>query len=499
MSRRYVSIWLRHFKTDTYTRCYPHVKNIPFVLAAPDHGRLRVTAANLLAQSGAVQEAMVVADARAYIPGIEVIPEEEGRAEKSLQSLAEWFIRFSPVVAADPPDGLLIDATGCAHLWGGEKAYLTAMYKRLAAFGYHARPAMADTIGAAWAVARFGTKLIVPEGEQYTVLSLLPSQALRLSDDIVFLLQKLGLHSIKNFIDIAPASLHRRFGPELTHRLKQALGTAEEQLTPASVPVEYQERLPCLQTIVTAKGIEIALSALTETLCNKLKKDGKGLRRLVLYCYRVDGKILNIAIGTNRPTQHAAHLLKLFEPKIESIEPGLGIELFVLEAPLVEDCTIVQEELWQNNALAGSQELAELLDRISGKIPSARIERFLPDAHHWPENSYRAASFVYEKSNIPWPQSRPRPLHILATPSPIQVTAPIPDYPPMLFRHKSQLHRIARADGPERIAQEWWLQDGEHRDYYYVEDEEGKRYWIFRLGHYDPEKNNQWFLHGYFA
>ena len=216
-------------------------------------------------------------------------------------------------------------------------------------------------------------------------------------------------------------------------------------------------------------------------------------------CYRVDGKIEKIEIGTNRPSCNSKHLFKLFENKISSIEPALGIELFTLEASKVEDASPVQEKLWENNSGLDDIGLSELLDRLAGKIGGNNIHRYVPDEHYWPERSFKLASDLHEKLQTTWKADRPRPLQLLSKPEPIEVTAPIPDYPPMLFRYKGKLHKIIKADGPERIEQEWWLQDGQHRDYYCVEDEDGNRYWLFRSGHYDADKTYQWFIHGFFA
>jgi protein ImuB len=160
---------------------------------------------------------------------------------------------------------------------------------------------------------------------------------------------------------------------------------------------------------------------------------------------------------------------------------------------------IIQDQLWQDKGGLADTELAELLDRIEGKIGPGHIQRFVPAEHYWPERSFTLASSIDETIQSSWKLDRPRPLQMLSKPELIEVTAPIPDYPPMLFRYKGKLHKIAKADGPERIEQEWWLQQGQHRDYYAVEDEEGQRYWLFRLGHYDVAKTYQWFLHGFFA
>jgi len=213
----------------------------------------------------------------------------------------------------------------------------------------------------------------------------------------------------------------------------------------------------------------------------------------------VDGKMVQVDISTHRPSRNIPHLFKLFEIKLGDIEPALGIELFIIEALRVEDHSPLQERLWESTGGVEDEQVAQLADRLAGRFGPDHIHRYLPAEHYWPERSVKSASSLQEKPAISWRSACMRPLHLLAVPQPIAVTAPIPDYPPMLFRYKGNLHKITKADGPERIEQEWWLQDGEHRDYYIVEDEEGCRYWLFRSGHYDAEKTYQWFIHGFFA
>jgi protein ImuB len=212
----------------------------------------------------------------------------------------------------------------------------------------------------------------------------------------------------------------------------------------------------------------------------------------------MDGGLAQIAIETTAPSRSVVHLLKLFEIKLPMIQPESGIELFILEAHHVEDLAASQEKLWEGTPSTSEALLAELLDRLSTKLGTAPIHRYLPDEHYWPERSIRKAISLQETSDANWLMGQPRPAQLLAHPQEIIVTAPIPDYPPMNFRYKGKLHKVVRADGPERIEQEWWLQQGEHRDYYRVEDEEGRRYWVFRLGHYQEEKTLKWFLHGFF-
>ena len=216
--------------------------------------------------------------------------------------------------------------------------------------------------------------------------------------------------------------------------------------------------MSCLEPIVTATGIEIALTRLLESLCGKLQQEEKGLRQAIFKSYRVDGKIEEIRIGTHRPSNNTQHLFKLFEFKLCNIEPALGIELFILEALQVEEASPLQESLWETGSGLQNATLCQLIDRLASKIGAENIHRYLPDEHHWPERSLKVTADLAEKPAIPWQSNKWRPVHLLQKPDPIEVTAPIPDYPPMLFRYKGQLHTIKKADGPERIEQEWWLQ-----------------------------------------
>jgi protein ImuB len=374
------------------------------------------------------------------------------------------------------------------------------MCKRFKQFGYDTSAAMADTVGAAWAVARFGNDdRIIESSHQTEALLSLPPASLRIEASVIERLGKLGLRQISQIISMPRSALRRRFGLQILQRLDQALGYEEEVISAIQPIQPYQERLPCLEPIVTATGIEIALQRLLDALCHRLQKEQKGLRMAMFKGYRMDGKIQKIEIGTSRPSCNPKHLFRLFEMKIESIEPALGIELFTLEASKVEDLSTIQEKLWENTMSLDNVDLSELLDRIAGKIGAHNIHRYIPAEHYWPERSFKQASSINETLQTAWKVDRPRPLQLLSRPEPVEVTAPIPDYPPMLFRYKGKLHKIMKADGPERIEAEWWLQDGQHRDYYCVEDEDGCRYWLFRSGHYDAAKSYQWFIHGFFA
>jgi protein ImuB len=449
MSKRFVSIWFRHLATDWFTLRQPELRDTPFVLSVPSHGRLVISASNALAESEGVYPGMVVADAKALIPYLKVIDEIPGLSEKLLQRIAAWCIRYSPVVAVDEPEGLLFDATGCAHLWGGEQDYLTAISKRFSSLGYDVRVAMADTIGCAWAVARFSQQsLLIKSDKHLEALLPLPPQSLRIETETEELLHKLGFLSVGQFITMPRASLSRRFGDGFMRRLDQALGTVEEMIEPVKPPEPYQERLTCLEPISTRSGIDIALERLLDILCKQLQQEQKGLRTARFSVYRIDGKVQHVEISTHRPSHNSQHLCKLFEIRIDTIEPGPGIELFVLEATKVEDHSAFQQKIWQGANGIHDGNLSELLDRVTGKFGAHIVHRYLPVEHYWPERSVKRASSLQEMATTSWKVDRPRPLQLLSIPQRIDVTAPIPDYPPMLFRYKGKLHTVKKADGP---------------------------------------------------
>ena len=327
----------------------------------------------------------------------------------------------------------------------------------------------------------------------------LPPAALRLEPEVTDRLYKLGLRHISQFIHMPRTALRRRFGNFTLLRLDQALGHAEEHINPIHSVDPFRERLPCLEPIITFTGIEIALERLLESLCHRLNQESKGIRLAVFTGYRVDHKEEKIEIGTNRATSNPKHLFKLFEEKISSIEPGLGIELFMLEALKTEKITPKQEKLWSGSGGLEDPEIVELMDRLSNHFGISTIHRYIPDEHHWPERSFKSASSIFKAHPEIWAVERPRPLLLFPKPFPIEVTAPVPDYPPMLFRYQGKLHKIIKADGPERIEPEWWIAEGRHRDYYAVEDEHGGRYWIFRAGHYAEDRSPSWYLHGLFT
>lgn len=499
MSKRFLAIWFPYLITDWMIIRNPELKDIAFAVITQERNRQIIVHVSPLARQQGLHAGMLMADARIILPNLQTFKHNPQTQHKLLNELAQRCIKYSPQVSIDEAQGLFLNTFGCTHLWNDEKHYILDIVNHLKKLGYQAKVCIADTMATAWAVAHYGKDKIIAQNQQTQAILELPPKALRLNEVILQRLNKLGFETISSFINIEPSTLRRRFGDEIVKKLNQATGSQPESFITIDEINPYQQRLPSLEPINTNKGVEIAIENLLEHLCLRLKKEDLGIRSATLKCYRVDGKLQQISIGTNQATINIKHLFRLFELKINQIKPGLGIELFVLEADNVEELTQEQKTIWLEEGESSLSEINELLDFISIRAGKNAIRRYLPQQHHWPENSIKATTDLNLIPENEWPVSKPRPTVLLNQPEPITVTAPIPDYPPMNFIYKGESHRIAKADGPERIEREWWLESGEHRDYYYVEDENGKRYWLFRLGHYSEKSSTKWFIHGFFA
>lgn len=499
MAKRFMSVFLPYLTADIMARRMPDLRTRPFVLAEKVKNRIQICSVNGLAADQGIYPGMTVADARSLFPQLEVITENLPDTTESLQSLALWCQRFTPSTGIHPPDGLILDISGCSHLWGDENAYQQHIKERLHQGGLHARIAIADTIGTAWALAHYAPQYSpLPTGKQEDALLNLPLSALRIDSDTVDKLHKLGLFCIQDCLQLPRAALRRRFGDILNKRLDQALGLQPEDFTAILEPTAYRLRLPCPEPVRTAEAIRIALQQLLDTLCKQLKKEQKGLRQCIMMGYRIDGEIQKLEIRTANASCNEAHLLYLFTLHIDRIEPDLGIELFTLEAPIVEPLAPEQEILWRIDSKESRVESNLLLDKIRNYLPEVRIQRFLPEERYWPEYAISSCGDLHTEPQTIWRQDIPRPIRILQPAQEIHVMVPIPDYPPAQFQYNGQIHRVVKADGPERIEAEWWLRTGTHRDYYCIEDEQGYRYWLYREGPYDSE-TTKWYLHGFFA
>ncbi|SEH99941.1 protein ImuB [Paracoccus alkenifer] len=477
----------------------------PLVIAGRDGSRRVVMAVDGRAQALGLRAGMALAKAQALVPGLAVVPADPRADARGLERLALWLMqRIAPVVAVDAPDGIVIDSTGADHLHGGEAPMLDALVGRLALAGVTARAAIADSWGAAHALARYRADpvLVAAPGTAGAMLAPLPVQALRLPPALCDGLHDLGLACIGDLVGQPRAPLTRRFGPEPCRRLDQALGRAVEPIIPLRASDPIEARCSFAEPIAAAETIARHIARLVDALCALLAERGLGARRLDLLCHRIDGTVQPVRVGLARPVRDPRRLARLLCDRIETIDPGPGIEIMSLAAILAQPLA----ERQSASALVEQAEpdLSGLIDRLSNRVGAGAVYRFAPVASDVPERSVRRIPPLAGDCGAGWPGHWPRPARLLTHPDPIETMALLPDHPPHWFRWRGARHLVRRADGPERIFGEWWKRDAELaavRDYFRVEDDSGARFWIFRAGDGEDAAtgSHRWFLHGVFG
>ena len=483
----------------------------PFALVAPGVHGLLLSAVNREAQGEGLKAGMRLADARAAFPALAVREAEPEADRQGLLRLALWCGRFTPWSAPDGEDGLMLDITGCAHLFGGEEAMVAEVENRLGGLGFEARAGLADTPGAAWALARFapaGGRIAGP-GSTRAAIEDLPVEALRITAETALLLRRLGLATIGALADLPRVPLARRFpskaqGEALLQRLDQALGRRDEPLSPLSPPPDYLRRLAFTEPLLLRESVEAALADLLAGLVPLLERDHRGVRRLVLWCFRVDGSHVRVAAATARASRDADHLARLFAEKLDGIDAGFGIDVMALHAARVEP--LEDDQLTLAGRGRARDGVDRLVDRLLARLGNGAVARLEPAERHIPEAAERAVP--PGRTVDPWP-GRPempqRPFRLFGRPEPVEVMAEVPDGPPLIFTWRRVTRRVARAAGPERIAPEWWIGDDEDeplRDYYRVEDTTGRRYWLYRAGLYQDSAAKgppRWYVHGLYG
>lgn len=447
---------------------------------------------------------MSVADALAVAPGLTLAADEPAADRTLLERMADWAVRYTPWAAVDPWNdgmeggGLWLDVSGCAHLFGGEDALLADLTHRLKRLGFTARAAIADTPGAAWAWARFGDgSSCLPPGGQRQALSLLPVAGLRLSPATAATLSGLGLRRIGDLYAVPRAALAARFGRAVADRLDQALGRRSETLSPRRLPPAHEVQAAFAEPIARPEDVAEAVRRLLERLCARLERQRLGLRRLEVTAFRVDDWARSIAVGTSRPGREPRHLFRLLAEDLQALDPGFGIEMLRLAAGGVVPLDAEQTALDEAGTAADTDELARLLDALGNRLGFDKVVRLVPRQSHLPERAVERRLAASPAPAGAWPARR-RPLRLFPRPEPVEAVAPVPDSPPVSFRWRKHVHRIVRADGAERIADEWWRRTAPERDYYLVEDQHGRRFWLFREGLFGAAAPPRWYLHGIF-
>jgi protein ImuB len=514
------------------------------------HGGIRLAAVNPAAAAKGLEPGLTLAAARAVVPGLETVEADPHRDAELLSRIADWCGRYTPWTSPEPLDvaangaGVWLDISGCAHLFEGEEALLKDLLRRIRRQGFQARAALADTPGAAWAISRFGRTEksddpeIVALGGHRLALKNLPVAALRITAAVHEGLDRLGLRRIGDLYDLPRAPLVARFGDALAQRLDQALGRLAEPVSPRSPVTPYRVRLAFPEAIGHLDDVAAGLHRLLDRLRQRLAHERLGLRRAELTLYRVDGGVARAVIGTSRPVRDVVHLERLFADRLDKLDLGFGVEVMTIAAPVVEAMDAAQANLSHDLAAdAQVAQLGPLIDRLEMRLGRGSVVRLESRASHIPERAGLAVSALDNRADLRHGQDvaptldqestdgRPmppapggaRPLRLFPAPQVIEAVAEVPDGPPVMFRWRRLVHKVIQAEGPERIAPEWWRDvappgdDRSHltRDYYRIEDTDGRRFWLYREGLYDlatmpgtvptPPRAPRWFLHGVFA
>ncbi len=557
--RRILAIWLPRFAIDRWRHGLHCPRGAgadaePVALITETAHGPRIEAANEAGRAGGAARGMMLADARTLCPRLKAVPSDPAGDLDFLERLALWARRWGPWAALDPPDGLLVDVTAVAHLFGGEKRLVADVRARFAAWGgggaggLAARTAIAPTAGAAWALAHYGpegtvlspappplgegdhakhggggvlgarrppssdaSRLPLPSGEEELMraLAALPVAALRLDDDVLTVLRRLGLKRLGDLAEIGRDALQRRFRNRRSPaanpliRLDQLLGRVPEPLLPVTCRPAPLVQRRLMEPIRYRDPLDTVLADLAADMARLLEGRAEGARRLELGLWRVDGEVLHRRLELAAATRDPAHICRLFAARLDDIEAGFGIEMVRLVATWAEPLSLSQSDL-EAAAEEHGTSLAACLDRLTVRLGEAAVRRPVPFASHLPERAQRWLRPLDAQPaaahDLP---ARRRPLRLLDRPEKIAVLYATPDGDPQQFRWRGKVHEVVRLEGPERIAPEWWRERGSTRlrDYYRIEDAAGRRYWLYRAGLAGDGRGGapDWFVHGLIA
>lgn len=509
-ARRILALWLPRLSTDRLIRKSPAPFKAPLVISRKASNALVVHALDARAARLGLYQGQPLANARAMVQPLNVIPADEKADAALLESIADWCDRFTPLVTLDPPYGLYLDITGAAHLFGGEAAMLALVREKIAAQGFVVRAAIAGTSLAARAVARFAHSMIVPPRGEAATVAPLPLAALDCDDKILRALRHAGLKTVGAVAQRQHSELAERLGAGFVTRLKIMLGAEEKPLEPRRPLPDLMAEQRFAEPIVTEDAIAASLLSLAQHLSEILERQGRGARLLEAVFFRADGKVDRTAVKTGEPVRDAAVMLRLLRQKLDALadplDPGFGFDLVRLEAVLAEETNPATISFDANEN--ARQQIAFLVDRLSVRFGEHRVQRFVAQDTHIPEAAGVAVpaqdkDFVSQNwalKRLPGDPPR-RPLRLLERVEEIEAGFPIaPDGPPKFFVWRQCRRDVVRAEGPERIAMEWWRNAGLTRDYFRVETGDGQRFWLYRDGLYRQDGlAPRWYLQGLFA
>ena len=449
---RVISVFLPTLSTDRVRRKADGTApppETPLILVGRDGRRQVVMAADAAAQAAGLRVGMPASKAQALVQGLAIQDANPIADAEALERLAFWMLRrFAPIVATDPPAGIVIDSTGADHLHCGESATLATLVEKLASVGLRARAAIADTWGAAHALARFDARpgLVSEPGNAAHDIAPLPIAALRLASDMVRDLRVLGFDSVGDVLAQPRAPLTLRFGPELGRRLDQATGSLAEPIEPIRPEALIEVRRAFPEPIGAAQTVARYIGELATQLCDALERRGLGARRLDLVCQRVDSRAQAVRVGTGLPLRDVKRMTRLLCDKIETIDPGFGIEVMSLAAAVTEP--LLPKQASSSLIDEPEPDVSGLIDLLANRVGERSLYRAAPVASDVPERAVRHIPALAPDTSAEWPGHWPRPSRLLAQPEPIETIALLPDHPPVSFTWRGVRRRVKRADGP---------------------------------------------------
>jgi protein ImuB len=519
LARRYLAVWFPFLPADRIRRETRQKKdapaNFPLVIVEKAKSALRIVAVDSHAVSLRLTPSMTLADARAQVPELDVVQADAKADSRLLDQLAAACDRFTPLVSLSVPDAVVLDITGCTHLFGSETKLLQAVSARLSAFHVTLKASIANTPDAALAFVRHSRQKIIPSGKTKDYAGKLLVKALHAAPEVTVALNRAGLKTIGDLMARPTAMLSARFGEDLTRKVQRVAGMEDIRLTPLRPLPQCMVEQLFAEPLLHQDAIDTQLRCLIAAAAQQLEARGSGGRRFEARFYRVDGRVALIAVDTSFATRDAKLLMRLFAEKFDSLadplDPGFGFDAMRLSVPVIE--AVAPQQVTSD--LAGYQQtdqaearLHELVDTLAIRFGPENVQRFAAEDRHIPERASRHVSATAKQAHaVVWPEpvaDEPplRPLQLFHPPQPIETLAEVPDGPPIRFRWRRVLHQVTKAEGPERFAPEWWREKPaeQTRDYYRIEDSSGFRFWVFREGFYgDAVQPPRWFMHGLFA
>ena len=513
VERRYLALVFPWLPIDRLRATRPHLfvrgGEAPVAFVETVGQAIRLTATDLAAARVGLEPGLTLADARARVPELEVFPADPHADLDWLERLADGCARYSPTVALAPPDALVIDVAGCTHAFDGERPLAADVEARMARRGIRARHAFGGTPEIAQALARYAG---APAPDETRAVKRLPVAALGLDADATVALTRAGLKTVGDVMARPIAGIAARFGEEAASAVRRLAGDDRAPIRPrvAVAPIAVERRFA--EPIARTDYALDVLEELAGEAGRTLETRHQGGRRWEARLFRADGHVQSLRVETGQPTRDVALLMRLFAERIDSLadplDPGYGYDLIRLDVALAERLDAAQLRLEGGAAKRGQVE--QLVDQLSTRLGRGRVRRFAPRDSHIPEQAelMLPATATAPANAAAWREAEAgepplRPIYLFDPPQPIEsIMAEVPDGPPHRFRWRRQVHEVARAEGPERIAGEWWRRHDAAiptRDYYRVEDRRGRRFWIFRHGLHDERDHPRWYLHGLFA